>query len=79
MNLKLIQCRLTTESLLQDTVCSVLKAVSSIPSCNLLEEMCKKNFAKQFDYCTTACTDFVLLDEATFKDVLQASNFTVFI
>lgn len=26
-----------------------------------------------FDYCTTASTEFVLLDEATFKDILQAS------
>jgi hypothetical protein len=31
-----------------------------------------------FDYCTTACTDFVLLDEATFKDILEASNITFF-
>ncbi|TVT99322.1 hypothetical protein EJB05_55322, partial [Eragrostis curvula] len=69
---ELIQCRLTTESLLQDTVCSVLKAVSSIPSCKLLEEICTKKFATHFDYCTTACMDFVLLDEATFMDILQA-------
>jgi hypothetical protein len=32
-----------------------------------------------FDYCTTACTGFVLLDEATLKDILQASyDITVF-
>lgn len=73
----MIQCRLTTESLLQDTVCSVLKAVSSIPSCKLLEEMCMKNFAAHFDYCTTACMEFVLLDEATFKDILQHDEMTV--
>jgi hypothetical protein len=29
-----------------------------------------------FDYCTTACTNFVSLDEATFKDILEASNIT---
>lgn len=24
-----------------------------------------------FDYCTTASTDFVFFDEATFRDILQ--------
>ncbi|WVZ82987.1 hypothetical protein U9M48_030182 [Paspalum notatum var. saurae] len=69
----LSESRLTPESLLQDTVCSVLLAVSSVPSCKLLEEICKRNFTTHFDYCTTACTDFVLLDEAIFKDILQAT------
>ncbi|XP_062227782.1 BTB/POZ domain-containing protein At2g30600 isoform X2 [Phragmites australis] len=64
-------CKRIMECLSEDTVCSVLQAVSSIPSCKLLEEVCKRNFATHFDYCTTACTDFVLLDEATFKDILQ--------
>lgn len=70
-------CKRIMEFLSEDTVCSVLQAVSSIPSCKLLEEMCKQNFATHFDYCTTACTDFVLLDEATFKDILQQGDMTV--
>ncbi|RCV19754.1 hypothetical protein SETIT_4G001000v2 [Setaria italica] len=70
-------CKRIMECLSEDTVCSVLQAVSSIPSCKLLEEVCKRNFATHFDYCTTACTDFVLLDEATFKDILQHGDMTV--
>ncbi|CAL5045157.1 unnamed protein product [Urochloa decumbens] len=70
-------CKRIMECLSEDTVCSVLQAVSSIPSCKLLEEVCKRNFATHFDYCTTACTDFVLLDEATFKDILQHCDMTV--
>lgn len=31
----------------------------------------------QFDYCTTASTDFVSLDEATFRDILQHADMTV--
>lgn len=28
-----------------------------------------------FDYCTTANTDFVLLDEATFTNILQVGSY----
>uniref|UniRef100_A0A804R245 BTB domain-containing protein n=1 Tax=Zea mays TaxID=4577 RepID=A0A804R245_MAIZE len=70
-------CKRIMEYLSEDTVCSVLQAVSSIPSCKLLEEVCKRNFATHFDYCTTACTDFVSLDEATFKDILEHGDMTV--
>ncbi|CAD6338097.1 unnamed protein product [Miscanthus lutarioriparius] len=70
-------CKRIMECLSEDTVCSVLQAVSSIPSCKPLEEVCKRNFATHFDYCTTACTDFVLLDEATFKDILEHGDMTV--
>ncbi|CAN6202880.1 unnamed protein product [Urochloa humidicola] len=70
-------CKRIMECLSEDTVCSVLQAVSSIPSCKLLEEVCKRKFAMHFDYCTTACTDLVLLDEATFKDILQHCDMTV--
>lgn len=66
---------LTSQSLLQDIVCTILQAVSSIQSYKLLEETCKKNFAMHFDYCTTASTEFVVLDEATFRDILQVSCF----
>ncbi|KAL6606420.1 hypothetical protein ACP70R_042073 [Stipagrostis hirtigluma subsp. patula] len=70
-------CKRLMELLSEDTVCSVLLAVSSIPSCKLLEEVCKRNFATHFDYYTAACSDFVLLDEATFMDILQHGDMTV--
>jgi len=70
-------CKRIMECLSEDTVCSVLQAVSSISSCKPLEEVCKRNFAMHFDYCTTACTDFVLLDEAPFKDILEHGDMTV--
>ncbi|KAJ6846609.1 BTB/POZ domain-containing protein [Iris pallida] len=66
-------CNCLLEFLSEDTVCPILQAVSSVPSCKLLEETCKRNFSMHFDYCTTASTDFVSLDEATFRDILQAT------
>ena len=51
--------------------------VSSISSCKLIEEMCKRKFSLHFDYCTTASLDFVLLDQATFSDILESADLTV--
>ncbi|XP_020242844.1 BTB/POZ domain-containing protein At2g30600 [Asparagus officinalis] len=70
-------CKYLLEFLSEDTVCPILQAVSSVPSCKLLEETCKRKFSMHFDYCTTASTDFVLLDEAIFKDILQHADMTV--
>ncbi|KAL6861699.1 hypothetical protein ACP4OV_017399 [Aristida adscensionis] len=70
-------CKRIMECLSEDTVCSVLQAVQLVPSCKLLEEVCKRNFAAHFDYYTSACSDFVLLDEATFMDILQHDDMTV--
>ncbi|KAK9135702.1 hypothetical protein Syun_015032 [Stephania yunnanensis] len=61
----------------KDSVSSVLQVVSSIPSCKLLEETCKRIFSRHFNYCTTASTDFILLDETTFSNILQHSDLTV--
>lgn len=58
-------------TLLQDSVCPILQAVSSIPSCKLIEETCERKFSMHFDYCTTASVDFVLLDEAAFSSIIQ--------
>lgn len=58
-------------TLLQDSVCQILLVISSIPSCKLIEETCGRKFSMNFDYCTTASTDFVMLDEATFGNILQ--------
>lgn len=58
-------------TLLQDSVCTILQVVSSIPSCQLIEEVCKRKFSMHFDYCTTASLDFVLLDKTTFSTIIQ--------
>ncbi|KAJ0967945.1 hypothetical protein J5N97_024862 [Dioscorea zingiberensis] len=70
-------CRCILECLTEDSVCPILQAVSSIASCKLLEETCKRSFAMHFDYCTTASTEFLLLDGETFKDILQHADLTV--
>ncbi|KAJ4770586.1 BTB/POZ domain-containing protein [Rhynchospora pubera] len=66
-----------SQCLSEHTVCPVLEAVSLVPSCKMLEETCKCHFAMHFDYCTTANSDFVVLDEATFKEILQHPDMTV--
>ncbi|CAL9106583.1 unnamed protein product [Musa textilis] len=70
-------CKRVMECLSEDIVCTILQAVSSIQSYKLLEETCKRNFAMHFDYCTTASTEFVLLDEATFREILLHADMTV--
>ncbi|KAJ0260008.1 BACK domain-containing protein [Hirschfeldia incana] len=70
-------CKMLLECLSEDSVCSVLQVVSSISSCKLIEEMCKRKFSMHFDYCTTASLDFVLLDQATFSDILESADLTV--
>ncbi|WOL18186.1 BTB/POZ domain-containing protein [Canna indica] len=70
-------CKRIMECLSEDIVCTILQAVSSIQSYKLLEEACKRSFAMHFDYCTTASTEFVLLDETTFRDILQHADMTV--
>ncbi|ESQ51619.1 hypothetical protein EUTSA_v10016264mg [Eutrema salsugineum] len=70
-------CKMLLECLSEDSVCSVLQVVSSISSCKLIEEMCKRKFSMHFDYCTTASLDFVLLDQTTFSDILESADLTV--
>ncbi|KAF6159800.1 hypothetical protein GIB67_030058 [Kingdonia uniflora] len=70
-------CNTILEYLSEDSVCSVLQVVTSIPSCKILEETCERKFSRHFDYCTTASSDFVLLDETTFRDILQHPDLTV--
>ncbi|KAJ0085365.1 hypothetical protein Patl1_09398 [Pistacia atlantica] len=60
-----------------DSVCPILQAVQSIPSCKLIEETCERKFSMHFDYCTTASLDFVLLDEAAFSSIIQHPDLTV--
>lgn len=69
-------CKMLLECLSEDLVCPILQVISSIPSCKLIEETCERKFAMNFDYCTTASTDFVLLDEQTFTNILQHKDLT---
>ncbi|KAL8233461.1 hypothetical protein R6Q59_019561 [Mikania micrantha] len=62
---------------LQGSVCLILQVIPSIPSCHIIEETCERIFAKHFDYCTSASSDFVLLDESTFSNILHHQDLTV--
>lgn len=70
-------CKTILECLSEDSVCPILQVVSPISSCELLKETCERKFSRHFDYCTTASTDFVLLDEAIFMEILQHPDLTV--
>lgn len=54
-------------------MCQVLLVISSIASCKIIEETCERTFSMHFDYCTSASIDFVMLDEATFGNILQVN------
>ncbi|KAK3231983.1 hypothetical protein Dsin_003864 [Dipteronia sinensis] len=70
-------CKLFLECLSEDSVCPILQAVSSIPSCKLIEETCERKIAMHFDYCTTASLDFVSFDVATFSSIIRHPDLTV--
>ncbi|XP_017606272.1 BTB/POZ domain-containing protein At2g30600 [Gossypium arboreum] len=70
-------CKMLLECLSEDSVCPILQAVSSIPSCKLIKETCERKFAMHFDYCTTASLDFISLDETTFRNIIQHPDLTV--
>ncbi|XP_030498169.2 BTB/POZ domain-containing protein At2g30600 [Cannabis sativa] len=70
-------CKILLECLSEDTVCPILQAVSSIPSCKLIEETCERNFSMHFDYCTTASIDFIFLEEANFSNIIRHPDLTV--
>lgn len=70
-------CKRLLEHLSEDSVCQILQVISSIPSCKLIEETCERKFSMNFDYCTTASIDFVMLDKAIFGSILQHPDLTV--
>ncbi|GAB2215913.1 hypothetical protein Droror1_Dr00023676 [Drosera rotundifolia] len=70
-------CKTLLEQLSEDSICPVLQVISSVPSCKVIEESCKRRFSMNFDYCTSATMDFILLDEATFRSILQHPDLTV--
>ncbi|XP_061971911.1 BTB/POZ domain-containing protein At2g30600-like isoform X2 [Populus nigra] len=70
-------CKTFLECLSEDSVGPILQAVSSIPSCKLIEETCERKFAMHFDYCTTTSLDFILLDETNFSNIIQHQDLTV--
>ncbi|XVF35832.1 hypothetical protein REPUB_Repub19eG0004900 [Reevesia pubescens] len=69
--------KMLLECLSEDSACPILQAVSSIPSCKLIEETCERKFAMHFDYCTTAGLDFISLDEKTFRNIIQHPDLTL--
>ncbi|XP_057987232.1 BTB/POZ domain-containing protein At2g30600 isoform X5 [Hevea brasiliensis] len=70
-------CKTLLECLSEDSECPILLAVSSLPSCKLIEETCVRKCAMHFDYCTTASLDFILLDDTTFSSIIQHQELTV--
>ncbi|CAA0842003.1 BTB/POZ domain-containing protein [Striga hermonthica] len=70
-------CKRLLEHLSEDSVCQILLVVQSVPSCKIIEETCERKFAMHFDYCTTASIDFVMLDETSFRNILQHQDLTV--
>uniref|UniRef100_A0A7C8YYJ7 BTB domain-containing protein n=1 Tax=Opuntia streptacantha TaxID=393608 RepID=A0A7C8YYJ7_OPUST len=69
--------KMLLECLSEDSVCQILQVISSVASCKVIEESCKRKFSMKFDYCTTASMDFTMLDEATFRSILQHPDLTV--
>ncbi|KAL8172170.1 hypothetical protein V2J09_023974 [Rumex salicifolius] len=69
-------CKILLECLAEDSVCPILQVISSVQSCQVIEESCKRKFASHFDYCTTR-VEFTMLDETTFRSILQHPNLTV--
>ncbi|PKU59660.1 BTB/POZ domain-containing protein [Dendrobium catenatum] len=65
-------CKCLLECISEDTVCPILVAIASLPSCKVVEETCKRKISMHFDYCITASTDFVQLDELVIN---EGSNF----
>ncbi|GER49721.1 BTB/POZ domain-containing protein [Striga asiatica] len=70
-------CKRLLEHLSEDSVCQILLVVQSVSSCKIIEETCERKFSMNFDYCTTASIDFVMLDETTFGNILQHQDLTV--
>ncbi|KAK4803825.1 hypothetical protein SAY86_003642 [Trapa natans] len=70
-------CRMLLECLSEDTVCPILRAISSLPTCKLVEETCERYISMHFDYCTTFSSDFSLLDKANFSHIIQHADMTV--
>jgi hypothetical protein len=51
--------------------------VSSIPSCRLVKETLQRRISMNFDYFISASTDFVLLDDTTFFNIIKHPDLTV--
>ncbi|BAT82897.1 BTB/POZ domain-containing protein [Vigna angularis] len=70
-------CKMLLECLSEDSVCPLLQVVSSIPSCRLIKESLQRRISMNFDYYTSASTDFVLLDETTLVNIIKHPDLTV--
>ncbi|XP_027939372.1 BTB/POZ domain-containing protein At2g30600 isoform X2 [Vigna unguiculata] len=70
-------CKMLLECLSEDSVCPLVQVVSSIPSCRLIKESLQRRISMNFDYYTSASTDFVLLDETTLINIIKHPDLTV--
>ncbi|GAB2300447.1 hypothetical protein Dimus_038613 [Dionaea muscipula] len=70
-------CKILLEHFSEDSLCPILQVISSVQSCKVIEESCKRRFSLNFDYCTSASMDFIFLDEGTFWSILQHPDLTV--
>ncbi|CAJ1972616.1 unnamed protein product [Sphenostylis stenocarpa] len=70
-------CKMLLESLSEDSVCPLLQVLSSIPSCGLIKESLQRRISMNFDYYISASTDFVVLDETTFINIIKHPDLTV--
>ncbi|XP_004512608.1 BTB/POZ domain-containing protein At2g30600 isoform X2 [Cicer arietinum] len=70
-------CKMLLECLSQDSACPLLQVLSSIPSCRLVKETLQRRICMNFDYFISASTDFVLLDDTTFFNIIKHPDLTV--
>ncbi|XP_019413232.1 PREDICTED: BTB/POZ domain-containing protein At2g30600 isoform X1 [Lupinus angustifolius] len=70
-------CKMLLECISEDSVCPLLQVVSSISSCRVIKETLQRRTSMNFDYCISACTDFVLLDETIFVNIIKHPELTV--
>ncbi|KAE9620943.1 putative chromatin remodeling & transcription regulator BTB-POZ family [Lupinus albus] len=70
-------CKMLLECISEDSVCPLLQVVSSISSCRVIKETLQRRTSMNFDYCISACTDFVFLDETIFVNIIKHPELTV--
>ncbi|KAI4317032.1 hypothetical protein L6164_024944 [Bauhinia variegata] len=70
-------CKILLGCLSEDSLCPLLQVVSPIPSCRLIKETCQRKISMNFDYCTSTSTDFTLLEETVFSNIIQHPDLAV--
>ncbi|XP_027330039.1 BTB/POZ domain-containing protein At2g30600 [Abrus precatorius] len=70
-------CKMLLECLSEDSVCPLLQVVSAISSCRPIKETLQRRISMNFDYYISASTEFVLLDETIFINIIKHPDLTV--